>query len=101
MNKHVIELIDGKQPPYGPIYTLSPVGLEKLKTYIETHLKTGFIQPSWSPVWASIFFNNKLDGSLRLCITYQGLNNLTMKNWYPLLLIGWALDCLNPAKRFT
>ncbi len=43
MNEHTIELIEGKQPPYGPIYALSPVELETLKTYIETRLKTGFI----------------------------------------------------------
>ncbi len=43
MNEHVIELIDGKQSPYKPIYALSPVELETLKTYIKTHLKTGFI----------------------------------------------------------
>ncbi len=41
MNELVIELIDGKQPPYKPIYALSPVELETLKTYIETHLKPG------------------------------------------------------------
>ena len=43
MNEHAIELIDKKQSPYGPIYALSPVELETLKAYIETHLKTGFI----------------------------------------------------------
>ncbi len=43
MNEHAIKLIEGKQPPYGPIYALSPVELETLKTYIETHLKTSFI----------------------------------------------------------
>ena len=43
INEHAIELQDGKQPPYGPIYSLGPVELETLKTYIETHLKTGFI----------------------------------------------------------
>ncbi len=32
---------------------------------------------------------------------YQGLNILTIKNWYSLLLIGEALDCLGQAKRFT
>ena len=42
-NQHAIELEKGKQPPYGPIYSLGPVELETLKTYIETHLKTGFI----------------------------------------------------------
>ena len=28
INKHAIELQDGKQPPYGPIYSLGPVELE-------------------------------------------------------------------------
>ncbi len=46
MNEHAIELIEGKQSPYRPIYALSPVELETLKTYIETQLKTGFIRPS-------------------------------------------------------
>ena len=43
LNEHAIDLEDGKQPPYGPIYNLGQVELETLKTYIETHLKTGFI----------------------------------------------------------
>ena len=43
INKHVIKLQDGKQPPYRPIYSLRPVELEILKTYIKTYLKTGFI----------------------------------------------------------
>ncbi len=68
LNEHAIELVEGKQPPYGPIYALSLVELETLKTYIETHLKTGFIRPSKSPAGASIFFDKKLDGSLRLCV---------------------------------
>ena len=43
LNEHVINLENGKQPPYKPIYSLDPVELETLKTYIKTHLKTGFI----------------------------------------------------------
>ena len=44
LNEHVIDLEDGKQPPYRPIYSLGPVELEMtLKTYIETYFKTGFI----------------------------------------------------------
>ena len=75
--------------------------LETLKTYIETYLKTGFIWPSKSPAGAPILFDKKLDGSLRLCVDYRGLNNLTIKNRYPLPLIGEALDRLGRAKRFT
>ncbi len=92
INEHAIELIEGKQLPYGPIYALSPVELETLKTYIETPLKTGFIQPFKSPAGVSILFDKKLDGGLRLCVNYQGLNNLTIKNRYPLPLIGESLD---------
>ena len=101
LNEHAIDLEDGKQPPYGPIYSLGPVELETLKTYIKTHLKTGFIRPSKSPASAPILFDKKPDGSLRLCVNYQGLNNLTIKNRYPLPLIEESLDRLGQAKRFT
>ncbi len=70
INKHAIELIEGKQPPHGPIYSLIPVELETLKTYIETHLKTGFIRPFKSSAGAPIFFDKKPDGSFRLCVDY-------------------------------
>ncbi len=70
MNKHAIELIEEKQLPYGPIYTLSSVELETLKTYIETHLKTEFIRPSKSLAGAPIFFDKKPDGSFCLCVNY-------------------------------
>ncbi len=101
MNEHAIELINGKQPSYGPIYILSLVELETLKTYIETHLKTDFIWPSKSLAGAPILFNKKPDGNLRLCVDYQGLNNLMIKNRYPLPLIREALDCLGQTKQFT
>lgn len=34
MNEHAIKLVEGKQSLYGPIYSLGPVELETLKTYI-------------------------------------------------------------------
>ena len=101
INEHAIKLQDGKQPPYRPIYRLGPVELETLKTYIETHLKIGFIRPSKSPAGALILFDKKSDNSLRLCVNYRGLHNLTIKNRYPLPLIGEVLDRLGRAKQFT
>ena len=59
INDHAIELVDGQQPPYSPIYSLRPVELETLKTYIETNLANGFIRPSKSPAGAPILFNRK------------------------------------------
>ena len=75
--------------------------LETLKTYIETNLANGFIRPSKSPTGAPILFDRKSDGSLRLCVDYRDLNNLTIKNRYPLPLIGESLDRLGRAKRVT
>ena len=101
INTHAIDLEEGKQPPYGPIYSLGPVELETLKTYIETNLANGFIRPSKSPAGAPILFDKKQDGSLRLCVDYRGLNNITIKNQYPLPLVDESLDRLGRAKRFT
>ncbi len=75
--------------------------LETLKAYIKTYLTTGFIRPSKSLADAPILFDKKPDGSLRLFVNYLGLNNLTIKNWYPFSLIEEVLDYLGQAKRFT
>ena len=92
MNEHVIKLEEDQQPLFGPIYSLGPIELETLKTYIETNLANSFIQHSKSPVRASIFFDRKPDRSLHLYVDYRGLNNITIKNRYPLPLIGESLD---------
>lgn len=45
INNHFINLVDDKQPLYGPIYSPGLVELEMLKTYIETNYANSFIQP--------------------------------------------------------
>ena len=101
MNEHVMELEKSKQQLFRPIYNLRPVELETLKTYIETNLAISFIRLFKSLVGALILFDRKLDGSLHLCVDYWGLNNITIKNKYPLPLIVESLDWLGQAKQFT
>ena len=100
MNKHAIELEEDNQPPFGPIYSLRPVELKMLKTYIKINLANSFIHPSKSPMRALILFDRKLDGSFCLCVDYWGFNNITIKNWYSLPLIGESLDWLGWARSF-
>ena len=64
INNYTINLIDNKQPFYSPIYSLGPVELEILKSYIETNLANGFIIPSHSPAGALIVFIRNKNGSL-------------------------------------
>ena len=59
INDHPINMLDNKQPPYGLIYSLGPVELKKLKTYIETNLASSFIRPSKSLAVAPILFVQK------------------------------------------
>ena len=101
INDHAIELVDGQQPPYEPFYSLGPVELETLKAYIETNLANRFIRPSKSPGDALIWFDRKSDSSLRFCVNYRGVNNLTIKNRHSLPLIRELLKRLRRAKQFT
>ena len=101
INNHPINLLDNKQMPYGPIYSLEPMELETLKTYIEVNLASSFIKHFKSPAIVLILFVRKKNISLRLCIYYWRLNSLTIKNCYLLLLISKLLDCLGCAKCFT
>ena len=80
LNNHVIKLEEDKQPVFGLIYSLRLVKLKTLRTYIKTNLASGFIRSFTSPNGASILFDRKLDGSLRLYIDYWGFNNITIKN---------------------
>ena len=94
-NDYAIKWVDNCQPPYGLIYNLSPIELEILKVYIEN------IKPFKFPARALIFFDEKANGSLRLCVDYWSLNSLTIKNWYFLPLVRELLDQQDRARHFT
>jgi len=96
-----IDLQPDTTPPWGPIYGLSEPETKALQEYIKENLANGFIQHSKSPAGAPVFFVKKKDGSLHLCVDYRGLNNITIKNRYPLPLISSLLSQLGKAFRYT
>lgn len=98
---HHIPLVDGASLPQSRLYPLSASELDSARKYLDENLKRGFIRPSTSPIAAPILFAKKKDGSLRLCVDYRKLNAITVKNKYPLPLIGETLDRLGRAKVFT
>lgn len=98
---HAIELEAGSQPPFLPIYHLSPRELEEVKEQLTMLLESGFIQPSKSPYGAPIIFVPKKNGKLRMCVDFRALNSRTVKNRYPLPRIDELLDRLQGASVFT
>jgi hypothetical protein len=92
---------DNKIPPWRPINTLSEFELATLKDWIKTNIDRGFITHSRSPFGANILFAKKKDGSLRICVDYRGLNNITIKDRTPLPNIKEMMQRARGAKIFT
>jgi len=74
---------------------------KELDAFLEETLKSGRIRPSKSPMASPVFFVKKKDGSLRLVQDYRKLNEMTIKNSYPLPLISDIITKLSKAKYFT
>ena len=68
LNKYSINMKDDKKLCHRPIYSLGLVEFKILKTYIETYLKTGFIQLSESLSGTPILFHKKLNDSFGLYV---------------------------------
>lgn len=98
---HAIELVPGAKPYAGSVYSMTLDEQKALDEMLEEHLKTGRIRPSKSPWGAPFFFVKKKDGKLRPVQDYRKLNELTIKNKYPLPLISDLITKLKGAKYFT
>ena len=72
-----------------------------MENYITDLVAAGLIRPSSSPVGAGFFFVEKIYKTLRPCIDYTRLNDITVKNKYPLPLIDSAFSPLHDAHIFT
>jgi hypothetical protein len=82
-----IKLIPGTAPISKRPYRMYVKDLAELKKQIEELLSKGFIRPSSSPWGSPTLFVDKKDRSRRLCIDHRSLNEVTIKNKYPLARI--------------
>jgi hypothetical protein len=96
-----IELQPGTAPISKRPYRMPPAELAELKKQLQELLDKGFIRPSTSPWGCPALFVKKKDESLRLCIDYHPLNEVTIKNKYPLPRIDVLFDQLVRAKVFS
>ena len=71
----------------GRVYSLSRNKREEVQKFLENQLRKGYIRLSKSPQILPVFFISKKNGGKRMVMDYHNLNDQTVKNNYPLLLI--------------
>jgi hypothetical protein len=96
-----IELLPGTAPISKRAYRVSGPELVELKKQIDELSEKGYIRPSTSPWVALVLFVEKKDGTRRMCIDYRALNEVTIKNKYPLPRIEDLFDQPRGASVFS
>jgi hypothetical protein len=103
--KRDVEFVIELKPCTAPIsrrsYHMPPNEPAELKTQLQDLLEKGFIRPSSSPWGCPAIFGKKEDQTLRMCVDYRPLNEVTIKNKYPLPRIDILFDQLTGARVFS
>ena len=100
--EHAIQLLPGTVPPPArPLRHQSERDAAVMKEYVEAGLKAGTLLPSVSPFGSMALIVKKKDGSPRVVIDYRALNEVTVKNKYPLPLMDELFDRTQGARFFT
>lgn len=83
------------------VYPLTPQEQVALDEFLNEHMERGTIRKSNSPLASPFFFVKKKDGKLRPVQDYRKLNEMTIKNRYPLPLVTELLDRMARAEWFS
>ncbi len=98
---HEIILQPNAKIPWGPLYPLSPKELEADRAWLKKMEERGWIRKSKSPFALPAFFVPKKGGDLRKVIDFRRLNEVTVKNRYPLPNIERMNDQFSGAQWFS
>nr|ABF95994.1 retrotransposon protein, putative, Ty3-gypsy subclass [Oryza sativa Japonica Group] len=96
-----IDLAPGTTPLYKRPYRMAANELAEVKKQLEELKEKGYIRPSTSPWGAPVIFVEKKDKTKRMCVDYRALNEVTIKNKYPLPRIDDLFDQLKGATVFS
>jgi hypothetical protein len=100
--EHAIQLLPGAVPPPArPLRHQSEKDAAVMQEYVEAGLESGVLQKSVSPYGSMALIVKKKDGTPRVVIDYRALNEVTVKNKYPLPLMDELFDRTQGAKFFS
>ncbi|UYV63821.1 hypothetical protein LAZ67_2005754 [Cordylochernes scorpioides] len=98
--KHSIDT-ENVKPIKHKRYRVSPKERNIINEQIQYMLKEGVIRPSSSPWAFPVILVKKRDGSWRFCVDYRKLNNVTVKDVYPIPRIDDVMDTLQGSRYFS
>jgi len=98
--EHHIDTGDSK-PVRQQLRRHPPAHVEAISTHVDSMLAQGVIEPASSPWASNVVLVKKKDGTYRCCIDYRQLNNVTVKDRYPLPRIDASLDAMSQARWFS
>ncbi|GJS44219.1 putative reverse transcriptase domain-containing protein [Tanacetum coccineum] len=94
-------VLPGATPVARAPYRLASSEMKELSDQLQELFDKGFIRSNSSPWGAPVLFVKKKDGTFRMCIDYQELNKLTVKNRYPLPRINDLFDQLQGSSVYS
>ena len=101
VTEHSIDLKTGSRPFKSAPYRTAPKARELEETELKKQLDAGIIERAQSEWAAPVLFVPKKDGKLRFCVDYRKLNEMTVKDSYPLPRMEDCIDSLGDAVIFS
>ena len=90
-----------EEPVSQPPYRRSLADRTIIEDMVNEMLEAGIIRESESPYSSPVVIVSKKDGSKRFCVDYKKLNDISVRDVYPLPLISDALDTCSGSSWFS